>query len=153
MSSSTEVSSKLDETREKPLRHQSRVSADHFDPDGAQALSQTLSSDSAQQRSSEQTRPPSQRSDPSTAQSLTIGESVDFEKLVRRYIERYVLFPFAQYRAHSLTITDEMNLASRVANSVSCFQTCGSWAWALLQASSPRLDPFSTPGTCFEGCK
>ncbi|KAH6877437.1 pleiotropic drug resistance ABC transporter [Coprinopsis sp. MPI-PUGE-AT-0042] len=88
MSSSTEASNKLEATRGKPRRHQSRVSVDYFDPEGARALAHTLSDESTRQRPVEQTRSSSQRSGSSTAQSLTIGENVDFEKLVRRYLER-----------------------------------------------------------------
>lgn len=64
----------------QPRHHPSRVSTNYFHPEGARALSQTLSNGSVQRMS------PSNES--TSDHSLTIGENVDFESLVRRYLER-----------------------------------------------------------------
>ncbi|RXW18211.1 hypothetical protein EST38_g7644 [Candolleomyces aberdarensis] len=60
--------------------HQTRhVVVDYFDPPGARRLSRTLSSIPRTRR---------HESDDSSEETLTVGENVDFERLVRRYLHK-----------------------------------------------------------------
>ena len=64
------------------VTHQTRhVVVDYFDPPGAKRLSRTLSC-------MRETR--GHESDDSSEETLAVGENVDFERLVRQYLQKYV---------------------------------------------------------------
>ena len=74
--------SESERPRLQVVTHQTRhVFVDYFDPPGARRLSRTLSS-LPQARA--------RQSDDSSDETLAVGENFDFERLVKRYLHKYV---------------------------------------------------------------
>lgn len=76
------TASEPERPRLQVVTHQTRhVLVDYFDPPGARRLSRTLSS---------LPRARARESDDSSEETLTVGENFDFERLVKRYLHKYV---------------------------------------------------------------
>lgn len=91
----------------------SRISVDYFDPEGVRSLSRSLSG-----RSGARDHPPSfndqsLRTSEATTARDTSDDPFDFEKIVRNYLKKYVLYICIILHSFSKPCAESMKLKSR----------------------------------------
>jgi hypothetical protein len=121
----------------------SRVNLDHFDPDGVQELSRTLSQSSLRQRQK------------SVLSDKTLGpeQSFSLERTLRAVLDRYAPSDSLVYGSCLNAIIGKMVLISREGSSVYTSGTFALPVLAPLRPTNQPLDPCSTPRLSWEAAE